>query len=304
MRQLFSPYGEVVTSRVLYQGDSTGQGGAALVRMASTDDASRAVQALQGRELFGAMHPLVVRFADNAEIKAKKQAKHVPTVALAGPTIPPKQAVHQQQQHHHPMPVHTPVGVSLPNQRLKNQPPPPPPPSFIAPSKMPMHLQQPLIFGPYSAGGSFFGGGPLSYQGYGSQKPGPPVSAYNGAMTSGMGPSNSYSQPQRPPPGHGMGPQGQPEDLYRAFPQQIPASLSPVALEGGKSAAAAAGMMGVPSGAIGKPGGLNLASSSGPTGGMVSLYVKNLPPDADRLFLYEKFAPFGAVVSVKVGVWH
>lgn len=31
-----------------------------------------------------------------------------------------------------------------------------------------------------------------------------------------------------------------------------------------------------------------------------SLYVKNLPLDADRLFLYEKFAPHGAVHSVKI----
>ena len=31
-----------------------------------------------------------------------------------------------------------------------------------------------------------------------------------------------------------------------------------------------------------------------------SLYVKNLPAEADRLFLYEKFAPHGAVYSVKI----
>ena len=31
-----------------------------------------------------------------------------------------------------------------------------------------------------------------------------------------------------------------------------------------------------------------------------SLYVKNLPAEADRLFLYERFAPHGAVHSVKI----
>lgn len=31
-----------------------------------------------------------------------------------------------------------------------------------------------------------------------------------------------------------------------------------------------------------------------------SLYVKNLPPEADKCFLYERFAPFGAIMSVKV----
>jgi hypothetical protein len=31
-----------------------------------------------------------------------------------------------------------------------------------------------------------------------------------------------------------------------------------------------------------------------------SLYIKNLPANADKLFLYERFAPYGAVLSVKV----
>lgn len=31
-----------------------------------------------------------------------------------------------------------------------------------------------------------------------------------------------------------------------------------------------------------------------------SVYVKNLPAEADRLFLYERFAPHGAVHSVKI----
>lgn len=31
-----------------------------------------------------------------------------------------------------------------------------------------------------------------------------------------------------------------------------------------------------------------------------SLYIKNLPPDADKLFLYENFATYGAILSVKV----
>lgn len=31
-----------------------------------------------------------------------------------------------------------------------------------------------------------------------------------------------------------------------------------------------------------------------------SIYIKNLPPEANKLFLYENFAPFGAVTSVKI----
>jgi RNA recognition motif-containing protein len=30
------------------------------------------------------------------------------------------------------------------------------------------------------------------------------------------------------------------------------------------------------------------------------LFLQNLPPDADKLFLYEKFSPYGAILSVKV----
>ena len=32
-----------------------------------------------------------------------------------------------------------------------------------------------------------------------------------------------------------------------------------------------------------------------------SLYIKNLPPETDKLFLYERFAPHGGIASVKVG---
>lgn len=58
-----------------------GQGGAALVRLSSLDDATRAVQALQGHRVLGALHPLIIRFADSAEIKAKKQARQLTTTA-------------------------------------------------------------------------------------------------------------------------------------------------------------------------------------------------------------------------------
>lgn len=37
-----------------------------------------------------------------------------------------------------------------------------------------------------------------------------------------------------------------------------------------------------------------------PGAGPCSVYIKNLPPEADKLFLYERFAQHGAVISVKV----
>lgn len=33
-----------------------------------------------------------------------------------------------------------------------------------------------------------------------------------------------------------------------------------------------------------------------------ALYIKNLPADADKLYLYERFARFGAILSVKVWI--
>lgn len=45
------------------------------------------------------------------------------------------------------------------------------------------------------------------------------------------------------------------------------------------------------------------ASSVAPGASLVDevlLCLQNLPPDADKLFLYEKFSPYGAILSVKV----
>ena len=50
----------------------------------------------------------------------------------------------------------------------------------------------------------------------------------------------------------------------------------------------------------GLPGSGSLPAAGG---GAASLYVKNLPAEADRLFLYEKFAPYGAILSIKVCVY-
>jgi len=44
----------------------------------------------------------------------------------------------------------------------------------------------------------------------------------------------------------------------------------------------------------------NNASTPGVTGGSASLYVKNLPPEADELLLYRTFSPLGALLSCKV----
>ncbi|KAJ9525185.1 hypothetical protein QJQ45_020700, partial [Haematococcus lacustris] len=75
LRMLFSPYGLVISARILHHGEQSGQGAAGLVRMASMEEAGRAVLALNGQRLQGCASTLVARFADSLEIKARKQAK-------------------------------------------------------------------------------------------------------------------------------------------------------------------------------------------------------------------------------------
>jgi hypothetical protein len=48
-------------TQVLHHGEQSGQGAAALVRMASVEEASHAVLALNGQRVPGAVSPLLVR---------------------------------------------------------------------------------------------------------------------------------------------------------------------------------------------------------------------------------------------------
>eukprot|EP00983_Pelagomonas_calceolata_P096776 1158168-Pelagomonas_calceolata.AAC.6 len=50
-----------MTTQILHHGDQSGQGAAALVRMASVDEATRAVLSLHGQQIMGCPSPLVVR---------------------------------------------------------------------------------------------------------------------------------------------------------------------------------------------------------------------------------------------------
>ncbi len=60
---------------------------------------------------------------------------------------------------------------------------------------------------------------------------------------------------------------------------------------------------GLAAGGYALPGGYALQARGAaqlPPGGPGSCHVGNMPPDADKLYLYERFAPHGAIVSVKV----
>ena len=269
-------------SRVLHQGDATGQGGAALVRMASQGDAMSAVQALLGYRLQGCIHPLVVRFADSAEIKAKKQAKHISAV-IAGP--PPFQQPRQQQQ----PPQHAGGGAQhqqQPHQMLL-------PPQSGSPRLNP--------YGSLSAAAT--AAAAMAQQPYQPQGMHSPFGPPQGAGTAG------YYGPMKGPPslspasylGHYQ--PDPPSAYYMAAPGSDPYAFQRSALmaPGANTALVSGGSSGGLPSAFPPPGGMPTATFASWGGGVASLYIKNLPADADRLFLYEKFAPFGAILSVKVG---
>ena len=97
-----------------------------------------------------------------------------------------------------------------------------------------------------------------------------------------LGPQNGgfppYDTAGYEAPMHGMG---------ASYPGQAPGAA------GGNGLVNAAPMMNGPQGVQGTGGGPAALAPS-------SLYIKNLPPDADKLYLYERFAPHGAILSVKV----
>eukprot|EP00798_Chlamydomonas_sp_ICE-L_P006185 gene6185-2801_t len=233
LRQLFSQYGAVSLSRVLHQGDQTGQGGAALVRMSTVDEAHNAVSRLNGQRVLGALNPLIVRFSDSAEIKARKQAK-----MTSNPNY-----------HSHPR-------VAAP---------------FPGPGGMRggnYHQQSSLLNGQYAAPG----GSDPSQQHLYLEDPNQPFTGH------GNHPGGTGGRPGLAPGGPGSG---------------YPGGGMPIANGGGH-------MMGGFGGVAGG-GGYGMGAGNAP--GMAqtaSLYIKNLPLEGDKLMLYEKFSPFGAILSVKL----
>jgi RNA recognition motif-containing protein len=222
VRCLFEPFGSVHTCRVLHHGDLTGLGGAALIRLSSVEEATNAIRDLNGHQIPGSYHPLIVKYADNSEAKAKKSA----TRSLPLPSI-----VQSQQQGYHPPQRHNPYG-SL---------------SAAASAAAAVVVSQQHLLAQHYGG---FGGAPAFIN----------TSQYSAAQY-------PYSNPQ----------QAMVDPLYQSiFPLGSSSSL-------GHQIAA------------GPP-------SPGPQVSLsvASLYIKNLPLDANRLFLYEKFAPYGAILSVKV----
>lgn len=211
LKALFKPYGEIVECRVLNAGqggDPSIRGMGALVRMGSVDQATASIDALSQKVPAGGTLPLIVRYADTAEDKARRQQRQART-PLPTPRYSPY------------TPPHTPVA---------GMPPLGAPPPGMPPPGMPPHgMSQPLHPGQLSSTGNL----PAGFQGFSS-------SGMPDTLMPSVG-SGGYVDPM--------------------------AGATPVSMNGAA---------------------------------YTSLYVKNLPQDADKLFLYEKFAIHGAIASVRV----
>ncbi|KAI8467196.1 MAG: HAD-like domain-containing protein [Monoraphidium minutum] len=248
LRSLFAAHGSVIECKLLHRGDAA-QGAGALVRLASVADARAAIAALHNTRPPGGGAPLVVRFADSAEQKAKKAARMgrmYDRWAWAGgggggggpgPGTPPGPG---------------PRGGGLPH-------------GYGEPR------------GGYGDGGGYGGGGGgggYGGGGYADGGGGGYGGGYGGGGAGGYGGGAGYAG------GYG-------------------------GARGGGGGGGSVGSDYGPDGAGG--GGSGYSGSYGPPGGGLalrqresSIYIKYLPEHADRLFLYEKFAPFGAIHSVKV----
>lgn len=265
LAELFLPFGAVRECRVLHTGDKT-KGGGALVRMGTADEAARAIDGLNNSYPPGAALPLLVRFADTPEEKARKMAKKERFVPRYTPYGPP-----QQQQHG----------------GLMQRPPPDP----VQGGLLGQSSSLPAGFTAFDSGSA----GPFG---------GPATASVQPRFDSGFDPSPGPYDPMQPgvsydraafdpTAGGGYDPYGQ--------QQQSVTAAGPGAgpyLNGGDVGVISP----YQSGASGTPSNghslLLQQSNSGPQPS--SIYIKNLPPETDKLYLYEKFAPFGGVASVKV----
>jgi hypothetical protein len=111
LRDLFAPYGNVVECRVLHSGTAradSGMGAGALVRMSAVEEAAAAIAHLHNSRLDGVGLPLIVRFADSQEQKAKKAARQQKREVLShcGGGRYAMQQQHEQQHYHLHSPQH------------------------------------------------------------------------------------------------------------------------------------------------------------------------------------------------------
>ncbi|KAK9824558.1 hypothetical protein WJX72_011295 [[Myrmecia] bisecta] len=310
---LLSPFGSILECRVLHAGDTL-RGAGALVRLSSVEEASRAIEALNNQALGGeGGPPLLVRYADTPEEKARKLVKRerafytsgrqlftdrpqssggvsvsaLPTSLIAGftsfnasglPETSPLQrrphqlhphALQQQQQLRvaSPYPQQQPQHAQQRQQGQHHQQPP-----HASPAASPetphngSRRRRERAAAPGSTNGHSVSpsGGPASHEG-------------NGMSRHGSGYLNGYS--------NGRGSAGNGEAPYSNGNQQMHSNGGSQHYQ--EPQGQAYGYQ------VASPGPQYMTPYT-------SVYIKNLPESANKLFLYERFAPYGAVLSVKV----
>lgn len=79
LRRLFGGFGEIIETRLLNAGTNEMgvRGMGALVRMASVDQAAKAIDSINGRMIAGSSLAIMVRFADTAEDKARRHQRQL-----------------------------------------------------------------------------------------------------------------------------------------------------------------------------------------------------------------------------------
>lgn len=287
LAQLFAQFGAVLECRVLHNGDMT-RGAGALVRMSTLQQATAAIEGLNNVGN-GTGLPLLVRFADTPEEKARKLAKKASLPPSKFPSFDLLQSLAGQYQ------------LSMDG----------------------IHPGLPAGFTSFSAAGVPEANGdrqtPVSIagrhaDGSAANVPYPDQPLQSPFADSAMGistpsgqihPPGNFTNNESPYPqfGHDL------SNVLSASPGlvNLRAMTSPPPLNLGLDMS----LQHLPSlGMTTHSSGINtngfLSSGAGSQlqpslhSTPCSLYVKNLPIEADRLFLYEKFAPHGAVHSVKI----
>ena len=367
---LFAPYGTVLEKRVLMPVEGA-KGAGALVRMSSQEEAASAIQGLDGHFPLGSSLPLLLRYADTPEEKARKVAKRDRN-GFPAQQFQPAQALYEQRPPMqssaggYPMqhatrayPTQQAFGGSSRQQPytgfMPSQQAPPAANGASYPMQqtfMPQQSQQPALgngmqqphgyFSPQHQG-NVTGMQPQSTPNDFSSPAGPSIPGLSGAikqepMADGYGGFGAPSMPEA------TGMSGQlMQGPYSAGPSgsnSMNGSFMPAAGPAGPTGDGSmnGGFMpgaGPPSGNAPFSGGApfmpgfdhsaggfapmgpmgpgiqgpdlrapgpipNMQPQPQPGGISSSLYVKNLPQEADKLFLYERFAPHGAILGIKL----
>mmetsp|Transcript_2513 Transcript_2513/g.9027 ORF Transcript_2513/g.9027 Transcript_2513/m.9027 type:complete len:489 (-) Transcript_2513:421-1887(-) len=257
--KLFSPYGTVKQCRVLETIGDSGAG--ALVRFHSVEDAAAAVAATNGVKLPDGTGPLRVKFADTPVEKERKQQRRIAALRYAHYENTTASA---ENGYANGIPIKVAVEVDGEGK----------------PMSLPSELEIPGAV-------QFAGMARLAKEGMPPAKA-DPDDAKSSSRTASP-PITTDSTPAAPPvPCTSRNGNGLPAVEAASAPAAAPVSALTKGLQSVK--------LDAPSQYVQPQNGYH---PHGEAGLNCNLYVKNLPPEADDLFLYRVFSPHGAISSVR-----